>query len=609
MNLPPRALPRRTLLQAAAACTLPGAAWAADEAKAGDKVLRYAFNAAETGFDPAQVSDLYSRLVTGHIFEAPYRFDHLARPAQVVPSTAAGMPETSSDFRTWTVRIQPGIYFADDPAFKGQRRELVAQDYVFSWKRFYDPALSSPGYSDAQEAGVLGLNEVREQALKTKTPFDYDREVEGLRALDRYTLQFKLAAPRPRFIYALADASTIGAVAREVVQAHGVQGMMAHPVGTGPFRLAQWRRSSQIVLTRNPGFRALTYGGLPAPDDAEAQALLARYKGRSLPMIDRVEISIIEESQPRWLSFLNGEFDLVGVPLEFIHMAAPQGQLAPHLAQRGVQLHRSLAADRTVFYFNMDDPLVGGLTPDKVALRRAIGLATDVEREITLLRRGQAIPAQSIVAPGTWGYDPSYRSDNSSYSPARAKALLDLFGYVDRNGDGWRDTPTGQPLVLKLATQPDATSRQFDELWKKNMDAIGVRLQLQPARWPENLKAARAGTLMMWSLGYSASSPDAQDALGVLYGPDAGGGNLGRFRHARFDTIYRQMSALPDGPERLALLREAQALVTALMPHKYGVHRIGTTLTQPWLQGYRKPPFGEQFWQYIDIDPARRPRP
>ncbi len=570
------------------------------------KVFRYAFPAAETGFDPARISDLYSRTVTAHVFDGLYHFDALARPFLVRPNVADGMPQHSDDFRTWTVRIRPGIHFADDPAFKGAKRELVAQDFVYSYKRFFDPETKSPVYSGLAEQGMLGLDELRAQALKSGR-FDYDREVEGLRAIDRHTIQFKLKAPRPRFIYTLAAGDLFGAVAREVIEAYAGH-TMEHPVGTGPFRLAEWRRSSRIVLERNPNFRELHYDAQPAADDAEGQAILARFKGRRLPMIDRVEISIIEVQQPRWLAFLNEQFDLLPVPGDFVNMAAPNGKLAPNLARRGMALHRVLNPDRTLYFFNMEDALVGGVTPEKVALRRAISLATDTAREIVSVWRGQAIPAQSIVAPGTWGYDPAYKSENSDYDPARAKALLDLYGYVDRDGDGWRERPDGTPLELRYASTPDESSRPYDELWKRNMDAVGLRLVIDKAQWPEQLKRAKAGQLMIWQLGYSAANPDVQDGLGILYGPAAGGQNLPRFRDARFDAIYRQMDSLPDGPERLALLRESQAIVTALMPMKYKVHRVLTDLTQPWVDGYRRPLYGNQFWQYIDIAPAQQQR-
>ncbi|MBB3284062.1 ABC transporter substrate-binding protein [Mitsuaria sp. BK037] len=572
-----------------------------------EKVLRYAFLVAETGFDPAQLSDLYSRIVTAHIFESLYNYDYLARPFKLKPNTAAAMPEVSDDFRTWTIRLRPGIYFADDPAFKGRRRELTAEDYVYSLKRFYDPATKAPLYSTFKQEGILGLEELRVEALKSKRPFDYDRPVEGVRALDRYTLQFRLAEPRPRFLYNLAGGDTYGAVAREVIEAYAGK-TMEHPVGTGPFMLDRWRRSSLIRLVRNPGYRDVFYDAQPNPGDAEGQALLARFKGRRLPMIDAVEISIIEEGQPRWLSFLNREFDLLYLlPEEYAEVAAPHGRIAPNLQKQGIQLYSVLASDRTMYYFNMEDPTVGGYTPDKVALRRAIGLATDIATEITRTRRHQAVPAQSVVAPMTWGYDPDYKSENGDFDLARAKALLDTYGYVDKDGDGWRDQPDGRPLVLEIASSPDSRSKPYDELWKRDMDKLGVQIRIRTAQWPENLKSARAGQLMIWQLGFNSSTPDAQLGLELMYGPASGGQNLGRFKLARYDEIYRRMMVLPDGPERAALLRDAQKLLTAYMPQKFRVHRIVNDLAQPWLIGFRRPYFNQIFWPYVDIDTTKLP--
>lgn len=570
------------------------------------KVLRYAFQVAETGFDPARIVDLYSRIVTGHIFEALYSYDYLARPSKVRPLIADGMPQVSPDFRTWTVRLKPGIHFADDPAFGGKKREVVAADYVYAFKRFADPENKSPVVAGVLEQKYIGLAALRDKALKERQPFDYDTEIEGIRALDRYTIQFKLEEPRPRFVDTLASNDLFGAVAREVVERYG-EAIAEHPVGTGPFKLTQWRRSSLIVLERNPDYREVFYSAEPAPDDAEGQALLARYSGRRLPMIDRVEVAIIEETQPRWLAFLNGQLDYIIVPSEFVAQAMPNGVVAPNLARRGVQGYRVINADSAFTYFNMEDPVVGGYTPERVALRRAIALGMDVERDINILRRGQAVPAQSIVVPHTSGYDPKFKSENGDYDPARAMALLDLYGYIDKNGDGWRDRPDGRPLVLEVATQPDQLSRQFDELWKKNMERIGVQTRFFTGKWPEQLKAARAGKLMLWSLGSSAAGPDGQDSLARLYGPQSGSQNLARFRNKEFDAIYERMSVLPDGPEREALFRKAKMLAVAYMPYKITVHRVTNELTQPWLQGYRRPVFWLDWWQMVDIDPSLRP--
>ena len=578
----------------------------------GPKTLRYAFLVAETSLDPVKINDLYSRTLTPHIFEALYRYDHLARPIKIKPLTADGMPQHSDDFRVWTVKLQRGIHFADDPAFKSPdgsriRRELIARDYAYAFKRHADPANKSPVWSEVETFGIGGLAALRQEALATKKPFDYDRQIDGMRALDRYTLQFTLKEPRPRFIENLAASDLYGAVAREVVEFYGEQ-IDAHPVGTGPFKLVQWRRSSRIVFERNPDYREVLYDAEPAADDAEGQALLARFKGRRLPMIDRVEISVIEQQQPRWLSFVNGEADFIErVGAEFVGLAMPDGKVAPNLAKRGVRGYRQVEPGNSMLFFNFDNPLVGGYTPDKVALRRAIGLAMDTPREIRLLRKNQAIPSQSPISPFTTGYDPKFKSEMSEYDPARAKALLDLYGYVDRNGDGWRERPDGSPLALDLNSQSDQLSRQADELLTKNLAAIGIQLRLKIAQWPENLKAARAGSFMVWKVGGLADVPDGITALARFDSRQIGGQNMARFRLPAFDALYDRMQAIPDGPERDALFDAAKRIAVAYMPYKMQVSRIVTDMAYPWLVGYRRTIFWQEWWHWVDIDTALRP--
>ena len=570
------------------------------------KVLRYAFPIAETSFDPAYITDLYSRTVAGAIFDAPLEFEFLAQPARMRPNTAAAMPEVSADFRRFTFRIQPGIYFADDPAFKGRKRELTAADYVYSLKRHYDPRWKSGNLYLLEADKILGLSELRREALDKKQPFDYEREVEGLKALDRYTFQIRLAEPKPRFLYHFADSSFTGAVAREVVELYGDK-VGDHPVGTGAFYLKAWKRSSRMVLARNPNYRDKRYDEHPPAGDGRLQAIASRYKGKRLPLLDEVHIAVIEEAQPRWLSFLNDEQDLIeNVPAEFANVAFPNNTLAPNLAKRGIQMVRYPRADVSVSYFGMENPVVGGYTPAKVALRRAISLAVDVDREIRLVRRNQAIPAQGPLAPQTWGYDPAFKSTMSDHDDGRAKALLDMHGYVDRNGDGWREQPDGQPLVIDYHSQPDQQSRQLVELWQKNMTAIGIKMDFKTAKWPENLKASRAGKLMMWGVGWVAGQPDADTFLALGYGPNKGQANHARFNLPAFNALYERQRSLPDGPERKVLMTDAARLMIAYMPYKVHVHRLFTDLAQPWVLGYQRNIFVRDFFRYIDVDATQQ---
>jgi ABC-type transport system substrate-binding protein len=597
---------RQAILQPAAAAIAAMAgsssATAAAPASPALKVLRLA-SESETGFDPARVGDARSLRITAHIFETLLEFDPLARPVKLRPRTAAAMPEPlpGSDWRVWTVRLQPGIFFTEHPAFGGKPRELVAADYAYSIKRLADPATKSPGWSALEQAGISGLAALRREAVDRKTPFDYERPLPGLQLLDRHTLRFQLDAGRPRFPQWLAQAA-MAAVAREVIDATGELSMQA-PVGTGPFMLTEWRRSSRIVLSRNPQYRDVRYHAEPAADDAEGQAILARLKGRRLPMVDRVEVAIIDEKQPTWLSFLNAEADWVELPDAFMPVAMPGGTLARHLARRGMRAERVVLPSTYYTMFNMEHPLVGGYTPERVAFRRAVGLAIDVDREITLLRHGAGVAAQSPVAMHLSGYVPAWRSEMSDYSPARARALLELYGWRDHNNDGWRETPEGQPLELQMATQPSQEMRQFDELMKRDMRAISVKVVFRAATWPEQYKAARAGKLMLWSVSGRAGAPDGIEGLLRYDGAAAGGVNLSRFNLPQMNQTIARLLALPDGTERDATFELAKRLTVAWMPYKLRTHLAATALWQPWLVGYRRPLFWNNWFEYVDIEP------
>ena len=597
---------RRAVLGAAAAlcATAPLRAALPEAAAVGPRVLRYAFPIAESSFDPAYVTDLYSRTILDGILEAPLEFEYLAQPIRMRPNTAAALPEITDDFRSFTFRIRPGIFFADDPAFGGKRRELTAHDYVYSLKRHYDPRWKSGNLYVLENDKILGLSELRRECIARKVPFDYESEVEGLRALDRYTFRVRLAEPKPRFVYNFTDGSFLGAVAREVVEFYGDK-IGEHPVGTGPFLIKSWNRSARIVLARNPNYREQRYDEHPPEGDARLQAIAQQFKGRRLPLVDEVHIAVIEESQPRWLAFLNAEQDLIeNMPAEFSGVAFPNNRLAPNLAKQGIAMTRYARADVAVSYFGMENEVVGGYTPAQVALRRAISLAVDVEREIRIARRGQAIPAQGPIPPLVWGYDPAFKSTMSEYNVGRAKALLDLHGFVDRNGDGWRERPDGRPLTLEYHSQPDQQSRSLVELWQKNMSAIGVRMEFKTAKWPENLKASRAGKLMMWGVGWVAGQPDGDTFLALGYGPNKGQANHARFDLPDFNRLYEKQRGLPDSPERQQLMTDAARLMVAYMPYKVHVHRLFTDLTHPWVLGYHRNIFVRSFWRYVDVDPS-----
>ena len=587
---------RNCVAALAAVCFLAtgGASGQADP----NKVLRVAFLIAETGFDPQAVSDLYSDSVNRVMFDTLFRYDYLSRPHRIIPNTAAAMPEVSKDGMTWTIKVKPGIYFIDDPAFKGKKRELTAADYLYSWKRIVDPRMRSPQL-EIFDAKIVGMDALLAKAKETGK-FDYDAPVEGMQLIDKYTLRLKLTQPWFDLVADLTGTAT-AAVAREVVETYGDAGgwVMANPVGTGPYKLKEWRRGQKIVLEASPSFREVRY---PESDDPADAAIMKKLKGKRIPLIGTIDISIIEEANPRLLAFEKGALDYLEVPVDLVaNVLEPDNTLKRRFVKAGVTLQRGTMPSILYTLFNMDDPVVGGYTDEKIALRRAIGMGYNVDEEIRVIRQRQGEWATQLIPPGVSGHDPKFVG-NTRYDPVAAKALLDKFGYVDRDKDGWRDLPDGKPLVLKKGTPPSALERQYDELWQRNMAAIGIRIEFFTQKWPDLLKMARGGQLQMWQLGNRSTSTASHVFLSPLYGRNAGLANLSRFRQPDFDRLYEASRRLPHGAERLKLIREMSEIVVTHAPWKLNAYRYENVIVYPWVEGYKLNVFNVQPWLYLDID-------
>ncbi len=591
---------KRLLLAALTAIALSGAQ--AVPAADMNKTLRVAVDAAETGFDPQAISDLYSAFICRVIFDPLYQYDYLARPFKIIPSTAAALPQISDDGKTWIIKVKPGIYFADDPAFKGRKRELTAADYIYSWKRLIDPKVHAPNIDVVTDrfVGDIAFGKAVEAGANV-----HDIELEGMRALDRYTIQLKLKQPDYDLLDDLTTLPT-AAVAREVVEQYGdpAHRVMSNPVGSGPYLLKEWRRGQRITLEASPTFREEYF---PTSDDPADKEIVAAMKGKRIPAIGRIEMSILEEGNSRLLAFVKGELDIANpVPPDLIHnVLDANNKLKPDLAKRGISHIQGIQPSITFEYFNMEDPVVGGYAKDKIALRRAISMAYNVEDEIVVVRQGQAVPATQMVPPPSIGHDPKF-VDRSRYDLPAAKALLDTFGYVDKDGDGWRDLPDGKPFTLLIASTTNAFNRQLDELWKKSLTALGIRVDFLKQKFPDLLKQARAGQLQMWGLGNIGATPEGFTFFGMLYGPYAGLSNLPRFNLPQFNDLYAKGKRMRDGPDRDKVIRQLSDLVNIYAPLKLTAYRFDNVLLQPWMVGYKYTPFNWNPWRYWDLDPAMR---
>lgn len=561
------------------------AALAAVGAQAADmnKVLHVAFNVPETGFDPAKVSDTYSGSILENVFDPLVTYDYLARPAKVIPNTTVVMPTVSADGKVYTFKLKPGIYFSPDAAFKGQKRELTAADYAYSIKRHLDPTINSP-WSFLVDGRFAGADALVKAA--GKGALNYDAPVEGIKVLDKYTLQLTLNEGNYNFLQILAMPA-FGAVAREAIEAYA-SNTNAKPVGTGPYTLKEWKPGNKIILEANPNFRKLVING------------------QTLPKVGRVEVSIIEEEQPLWLAFVNKQLDISGIPQAALQEALlidPKNPLNVKLqdkyAKQGIQLERKKDLEITYQFFNMQDPVVGGDAKEKIALRRAIAMAFPRSETIAAIRRGQAVPVNYVIPEGVAGYNPAFKGA-VKYDPAAANALLDRFGYKV-GADGLRTLPDGKPLSIEMATGTSGIDKQWNEYWQKAFDSLKIKLTFKYGKWNELNKANRQNKLQMWGLAWGADYPDGENFMQLLYGKNAGDANSANFKNAEYDRLFEASLKLPHGAERNKLYDAMNKIVVAQQPWIFGDTRVRSQLAHRYVKNFKLHPLLNTTWRYIDL--------
>ncbi len=568
--------------------------YAADQ----NKVFRYVFPASETGFDPAVAHDLYSSQVIRSICEPLYTYDYLARPAKLIPLIAEDLPEVSNQGKTYTIRIKKGIFFAHDPAFNAVSRELTVADFEFAIKRLVDPKVRS-AWGWLVEDKIVGLAHWAKEKNHLGI-LNYKKSVKGLEILDPYTLRIHLNKPDYNFTHILAHYPTCP-VAHEIVEKYGDASthVMANPVGTGPYVLSEWKRGAKIVLIANPNFRKMIWD-FKAGNDQEDVLIVEKMTGKEIPQIGRVEINVIPEDQSRWLAFQNKELDMFNLDGPLAPKALLNGKLRPELSAQGIQLSRTIDAELSHYYFNMQNPILGGMEKEKIALRRAIAMAHNVEEEIRVIWNGEAIPLEYPIPPGVIGHDSSYQS-SVKYDPLVANALLDRFGYK-KGSDGWRTQPDGSPLEIVFSSRIDSTGQQQSEMWKKTFDSLNIRMKSDRRLFPDMLKAEKQCQLMMRTSPWIADYPDGENFMQLFYGQHIGQSNNGCMKIPEFDALYEQSLSLPDGEERNLLYHKMTRILEVYAPTRLGYARYRNMLLQPNVVGYKKHPVMHHEWMYIDLD-------
>ena len=394
--------------------------------------------------------------------------------------------------------------------------------------------------------------------------------------------------------------SFVGAAAREVVEAAGPD-LRTRAVGTGPFRVKEWKRGSRLILEANPNYREAYF---PDSDRKEDADLVRSMKGRRVPFVGTVEVNIIDEDITRLLLFEQGGLDFVQLRGEIATRLLADGKLKPEYAARGIT--RTVIAEPFLFslYFNMKDPVIGGMSNERIALRRAIALGWDADTLIKVVLADQAIPANQMIPPGVGGHDPELPV-KSLYDPATARALLDRFGYDKRDPDGFRTRARRlAPDAHAVAAHRRRHARGADAVEEEHGgDRLADRVQRRAVpgdhQGPgEGEVPDVPGRLRRVALGLQRACAAARQA--------AAAGEHRAIRQCRLRPRRRRVSAeAPPTKSRSPPRARCPASRAPTCRCCRCISGWRATTSSRGCRGFRPGVFSS-YWKYLDVDPARR---
>ncbi len=504
---------------------------------------------------------------------------------------------------------------------------------MYQIKRLAHPHLHSPIFGLMAEY-IVGL---RAYSKQLRTVVDQQGEPQafldlrkyplaGVEVVDRYTYRVKLVGEYPQFVYWLAM-PFFGPIPVEADAFYSQPGMKKknitldwYPVGTGPYMLTVNNPNRQMIMERNPNFRGEAYPSEGDVGDRE-NGLLAD-AGRTMPFIDRMVFSLEKETIPTWNKFLQGYYDASGIGSDSFDQAiqlSGQGEatLTDAMKERGIKLVTSVAASTYYMGFNMRDPVVGGDSERARKLRRAISIAVDYEEYISIFLNDRGVPAQGPIPPGIFGYQRGeagvnsyvyqWKNDELQRRPiSEAKQLM-----IDAGYPSGRDAESGKPLIVHLDTPgggPDDKAR-FDWL-RKQFTKIDIQLDIRATDYNRFQEKMIKGTAQLFQWGWNADYPDPENFLFLLYGPNAKAGkngeNAANYQNPEFDRLFGKMKSMPNGPERMAIIRRMVEIVQHDAPWIWGLNPKRFSLFHEWFYNVKQNDMANNTLKYKRIAPVLR---
>jgi oligopeptide transport system substrate-binding protein len=571
-------------------------------------------------FDPSVAYTVDESEVIDNIYPGYYKYDYLKRlPFKLdlllgatepirepyVFSTTVQGKTVQKTGEKWVFNIKHGLYFQDDPCFPGGKgREILASDFLYSFRRMADPNVPCPILSFFSDK-VIGLQEYidyNQTRNNKKLPTDYTYPIAGLQlsSADPYQFTILLNQPYPQLRY-LMELHFTSPLPHEAIDYY--QDKFAfHPVGSGMFELAEYTRKQRIVLKVNPNHYQDFYPTEGMPGDREAGLL--KDAGKPLPLCDNVVFTYIPESITQWNQFQQGYLDIYGVTQQnFNQVINNTGALTPDMQQRGISLSKEFAVNVWYLAFNMKDPVVGGYTPQKRKLRQAISLAIDSPEYINLFYNGMGEASQFIIPPGLFGYDATFRNPYRQYNIEKARELLKEAGYPDG-----KDPSTGVPLTIYDDNSATDSATKQEVLWRiKQLSKIGVNLVSRTSTWAVLQTKEDKGQFQTVALGWYADYPDPENFLFLLYGPNMRPGpNVAGYDNPEYDKIFEQMRQMDDGPARKALIEKLRTIAVEDCPWVYLFNAASPNIHYDWYLNYKKSPIAYDVFAYQNIDTEKR---
>ncbi len=437
--------------------------------------------------------------------------------------------EVSADGTTYTFHIRDGAKFQNG-------RAVTAADIKFSWERALNPETGS-----RKALTYLGdIAGARDMASGKST------EISGIKAIDERTLQVTIDGAKPYFLGKLAQPAAF--IVDRANVARGLNWTNA-PNGTGPFRLKQWKKDDLLILERNEDY----YQPVRAKN-----VVIRIFAGNPMLMYER------------------GEIDMTRVSLVDLE----------RVLDRTNPLNKELLSGRLIstayIGFNVTKPPF-----DDINVRRAFGMALDLDKILEVSLKGVASRAAGYVPPGIPGNNPELKP--SPFDPARAKELLNQSKYG-------RALPAVTLYVFR-GTGPDVEA--MIAMWKQNL-GVDVRVEVIN-ELKDFLERGYKREFQLFEGNWSADYIDPQNFLEVLF-HSASAENRSAFSNPAIDAALKEAAIEPDAGRRAQKYREIEKTILNELPAiPFFQNWNNHLLSKSYVKGLTVYPISVNHWKDISI--------